>query len=96
MGFRRAAKVDGNQNEIVEDLRTLGFRVDIVSQLKKLYDLVVTGKTGKGDVRTVRVELKVEKGRMTKDEVEYHEAERYPETLIIAKSTEDVLKWFKR
>ncbi len=97
MGFRRAAKVDGNQKQIVRELRALGFRVDIVSQLKKLYDIVVTGKRyGTGEVVTVRVELKIEGGTLTVDELEYHRAEPYPETLLIAKSTEDVLDWFGR
>lgn len=39
-------RVDANQPQIVRELRALGFRVDIVSQLKKLYDLVVTGRRG--------------------------------------------------
>ena len=97
MGFRRAAKVDGNQQQIVRELRALGYRVDIVSQLKKLYDLVVTGKAfGTNDVRTVRVELKVEGGRMTADEIEYHESEPYPQTLLVAYKTEDILDWFSK
>ena len=95
MSFRRAAKVDGNQTQIVTELRQLGYRVDIVSQLKKLYDLVVTGRIyGTDEIRTLRVELKVEKGTLTEDEKEYHEADPYPETLIIAKTTEDVMEWF--
>jgi len=95
MGFRRAAKIDGNQNQIVFELRKLGFRVDIVSQLKKLYDLVVTGKMyGSDDVRTVRVELKVGNEGLTPFEKIYHESDPYPETLLVARSTEDVLDWF--
>jgi len=95
MGFRRAAKVDGNQKQITRELRALGFRVDIVSQLKRLYDLVVTGRMfGSDDIRTVRVELKIEGEGLTPAEKEYHEAERYPETLLIARSTEDILNWF--
>ena len=94
MGFRRAARVDANQMQMVTELRKLGFRVDIVSQLKKLYDLVITGKGTDGEVKTVRVEVKTEKGSLTFDEIEYHKVEPYPETLLIARSTEDVLDWF--
>jgi hypothetical protein len=95
MSFRRAAKVDLNQPQVVKELRSLGFRVDIVSQVKKLYDLVVTGRMyGTSNVRTVRVELKSEGGKLTPDEDEYHKTEPYPETLIIAYKTEDVLEWF--
>ena len=97
MSFRRAAKVDLNQPQVVKELRSLGYRVDIVSQVKKLYDLVVTGRiTGTNDIRTVRVELKSEGGTLTPDEVSYHKSEPYPETLIIAFGTEDVLEWFHK
>lgn len=95
MGFRRAAKVDLNQAQIVRELRAQGFKVDITSQLKKLYDLVVTGRiSGTNDIRTVRVEVKSEGGSLTPDEAEYHRNDPYPETLIIAFSSEDVLEWF--
>ena len=97
MGFRRAAKVDINQPQIVRELRAQGFKVDITSQLKKLYDLVVTGKLyGTNDIRTVRVEVKSEGGTLTPDEAEYHRNDPYPETLIIAYSSEDVLEWFHK
>jgi len=94
MGFRIAARVDKNQAQITRELRALGFRVDIVSQLKKLYDLVVTGRDALGNVRTVRVELKVEGGTLTADEADYHRAEPYPETLLVACDTETILEWF--
>ena len=95
MGFRRAAAVDGNQAQIVKELRMLGFRVDNVSQVKKLYDLVVTGrKWGTNHTRTVRVELKVGKAKLTKCEIEYHQTEIHPQTLLTANCTEDILDWF--
>lgn len=96
-------KVDANQAQIVRELRALGFRVDIVSQLKKLYDLVVTGrKNFDGDrelgyiIASVRVEIKMPNCDLTVDEKEYWSAESYPETLIIANDTEDILEWFGR
>lgn len=110
MGFRQAAKVDQNQAQIVRELRAIGFRVDIVHRLKKLYDLVVTGKKNIWVVRsesplsgfesevvsTIRVEIKMPGEKLSPDEKEYHDAEPFPETLIIAYSTEDILKWFGR
>jgi hypothetical protein len=97
MGFRRAAKVDANQMQIVRELRAQGYKVDITSQLKKLYDLVVTGRMhGTTDIRTVRVEVKSEGGTLTPDEAEYHRNDPYPETLIIAFTSEDILEWFHR
>ena len=53
MGFRRAAKVDANQKEIVKTFRDLGWAVLIVSQLKNCCDIVVS-RNG----RTVAVEIK--------------------------------------
>ena len=97
MGLRYASQVDGNQAQIVRELRAMGFRVDLVHRLKKLYDLVVTGKIGvTGEVRTLRVEVKKPGEALTADEREYWEAEPYPETLIIATETEDILLWYKR
>lgn len=53
MSFRRAARVDDNQKEIVKTLRKLGWYVLIISQLKNCCDLIVS-KNG----RTVAVEVK--------------------------------------
>lgn len=96
MGFRIKARKDGNQTEIVRALRALGFQVDIVHRLKNLYDLVVTGKCNDGSVRTLRVEIKNHGKLLTRGEQNYHGRNAYPETLIIAESVDDVLKWFGR
>lgn len=53
MSFRRAARVDGNQPEIVKAFRDLGWYVLIVSQLKNCCDIIVS-KNG----RTIAVEIK--------------------------------------
>lgn len=41
MSFRRAARIDANQNEIVDLYRSLGALVVITSQLKKFADIVI-------------------------------------------------------
>ena len=53
MSFRRAAKVDANQPEIVKAFRDLGWYVLIISQLKNCCDIIVS----KGG-RTIAVEIK--------------------------------------
>lgn len=53
MSFRRAARTDDNQTEIVKTFRSLGWYVLIISQLKNCCDLMVS----KGG-RTVAVEVK--------------------------------------
>lgn len=103
MGMRYSAKADANQAQIVRELRAMGFRVDIVHRLKKLYDLVVTGQCGHGKhkvydgvVHTIRVEVKMPGEGLTPDEQEYWDAEPFPGTLIKAECTEDVLRWYGR
>ena len=95
MSNYRHSQNDGNQTQITRELRARGFRVDLVFRVKKLYDAVVTGRMfGTNEPRTVRVEIKMPGAKLTPDEREYHEAEPYPETLIIATKTEHVLAWF--
>ena len=53
MSFRRAAKVDDNQSEVVALFRKLGWTVLIISQLKNCADIIVS-KNG----RTVTIEIK--------------------------------------
>ncbi len=53
MSFRRAAKVDANQPEIVKALRKAGWYVLIISQLKNCCDIIIS-KNG----RTVAIEIK--------------------------------------
>lgn len=53
MSFRRAAKTDDNQPEIVKEFRRLGWYVLIISQLKNCCDIIVS-KNG----TTVAIEIK--------------------------------------
>ena len=93
----KRTKPDGNQAEIVKDLRSLGFDVDIVCDLPGLYDLVVSGerRTLPGQC-SVRVEVKATGAMLSDNELIYYELQRHPESYIVARSTEDVLEWFQR
>ena len=53
MSFRRAARIDANQPEIVKAFRSLGWYVLIISQLKNCCDIIVS-KSG----MTIAVEIK--------------------------------------
>lgn len=73
MSFRRAAKTDSNQPEIVALFRKLGWSVLLIHQLKNCADIIVS-KNG----RTVVVEIKNSKlspckQRLTKGEEEFRE-----------------------
>jgi len=96
--FGYAARVDANQEKIVSELRKLNFDVDIISRLKGLYDIVVSGfKYLPGCIKTqcsVRVEIKNGDKGLNETEQEYHAKQSNKDTLIVARSTEDVLKWF--
>lgn len=93
-----AAKSDGNQSQIVEELRRLGFDVDVVSREKRMYDIVVSGvpSWARRSV-AVRVEIKAdEKKKLTPSENEYWSKQRNADNLIMVTCTGDVLKWFGR
>lgn len=93
--FGRAAKTDTNQAQIVKELRFMGFDVDPVHRLKRLYDLVVTGTPRWADrAVAVRVEVKSGKGQLSEDEADYWQKQRHIDNLIVARETEDVLRWF--
>jgi len=90
MGFRRAAKKDLNQTSIVDEIRGYGYDVDIVHQLKKLYDIIVSAQ-GKG----LRVEIKQPGESLSPDEETYWKKQKHSTNLIIAECSGDILKWFQ-
>lgn len=65
--MRRAAKVDSNQTELVNCLRSLGCSVAITSTIGKGFPDLVVGVAGK----TLLVEVKAKKGVYTSDQVEF-------------------------
>lgn len=87
---RRAAKVDGNQAEIVRGLRAADYLVSITSQLGNGYpDLNATKRTG-GPVWIIEVKRPGEK--LTEKEHAFHIAWRHCPYLIIIYSLEDALE----
>ena len=101
----KRTKPDSNQAEIVADLRKLGYDVDIICDLPGLYDLVVSGEkeTGYVDIDngieemtcSVRVEIKSPFGELNHTEVEYFSSLNHPSSYIVARCTEDILRWFE-
>jgi hypothetical protein len=96
-------KPDKNQAQIVKDLRSLGFDVDIICDLPGLYDLVVSGQKyphtigGKGFYRcdcSVRVEVKSDGGQMYDSELRYYKRQKHKESYMVATCTQDILNWF--
>ena len=95
-------KPDKNQTEIVEQLRELGFDVDIVCDLPGIFDLVVSGERKilwcgehvASVVCSVRVEVKSEGGLLSDGEIEYYQNQIHKESYIVAYSAKDVLRWF--
>ena len=98
----RRTKPDQNQNEIVEELRVLGFDVDVICDLPGLYDIVVSGERhimcGHNLIASLdcslRVEIKSEKGSPTEAEVQYMLAQKSRDSYIVAYCVKDVLRWF--
>jgi len=88
MSFRRAAKVDANQPEIVKAFRSLGWYVLIISQLKNCCDIIVS-KNG----RTIAIEIKdgnkpPSQQRLSEGELKF--MDEWQGEYAIIKSIEDV------
>ena len=94
MSFRRAAKVDDNQKEVVALFRKLGWTVLIISQLKNCCDIIVS-KRG----RTIAIEIKdgakpVSARKLSDGEIKFRDAWQGEYALVIC--NDDVLaldKW---
>lgn len=94
---RKHSKTDGNHAEIRDTLRGLGYDVDDVYMIPKLYDMLVTGLSlYTGQVACVRVEIKMPGEKLTPDEQVYWQKQNHKENLIIAYTANDVLHWFGR
>ena len=105
-----AAKVDGNQQAIVDGLRELGFVVEITHRLPKFVDLVVSGfrrtwskstttAVWTGDVedepRALLVEVKMPGERENLTPAEEKLAERWEgHAYLVAENINDILKWY--
>lgn len=94
-------KPDGNQAEIVKELRDKGYTVDIICNLPGLYDLVVTGHYWLRGYKicipavSVRVEVKMPGKKLNKNEQKYHDNDKHEENLIVAYCAQDVIDWFE-
>ena len=93
-------KPDKNQAQIVEELRSLGFDVDVICDLPGLYDLVVSGNKWVQAAQmtipavSLRVEVKSPKGIPTDAELVYYNRQKNKNSYIIAYNTQDILDWF--
>lgn len=91
-------RVDANQNEIVQQLRGLGFHVTLLHTIGGgVPDLVVVGLSNKAhDWLALFVEVKRPGEKLTETEEAWHM--KYPDggPLLIATCLEDILAWFGR
>jgi hypothetical protein len=90
--FRRAAKVDANQPQIVEAFRRMGCSVLIISQLKKCCDLIVSrGKTAAIEVKDGS--LPKSKRQLTEGEMDFMHS--WKGLYFIVESLDDVVRVVK-
>ena len=89
--MRRAAKVDGNQNAIVSDLRKLGCSVAITSALGKGFPDIVVGLRGRNYLFEIKDPAQPpSKQRLTPDERDFA-GDWFGQYSVIT-SVEDVFK----
>jgi len=91
-GWRRAAKVDANQPEIVDAFRRMGCSVLIVSQLKRCCDLFVSrGQTAAIEIKDGS--LPKSKRQLTEGEVDFMHS--WKGLYFIVESLDDVVRVVK-
>lgn len=86
-GMRRAAKIDGNQTEIVKRLREVGVQVEV---LEKPLDLLLAIRHKDGSWETALMECKTEDGRFTGAQVRF--MERWPGRIEVVRSPEEAVR----
>jgi len=92
MTFRRAARIDANQPEIVDAFRRLGCSVLIISQLKRCCDLIVS----KGQTAAIEVKdgsLPKSKRQLTEGEMDFMHS--WKGLYFIVESLDDVVRVVK-
>jgi hypothetical protein len=95
---RKRPRTDGNQNAIVAALRDAGCHVIVLTPLGEgIPDLLVsTYSPPAGRVLALLVEVKTATGTLTPDEAAWWAAYPADGPAIVARSAEDVLRWFGR
>lgn len=97
------AKPDGNQQAIIDELRAMGYDVDVMP-MPNQYDLVVSGRkfvvsVGKNAVKAVcacRVEVKREGETLRPNQRNYWLRQRHSGNLVQATTAKDVDDWFTK
>lgn len=84
----RKARVDKNQPQVTKELRDLGFSVALSHVVGKGYPDFCVGYGG----YNLFVELKSKGGKLTKDEIDFHE--KYKGKVIVAFNTKEVVEGF--
>lgn len=88
--MRRAAKIDANQNEIVDGLRKLGCSVEILAAVGKGVPDLLVGRNNINYLIEVKDGGKPPSARkLTDDQVEWHEAWRGQKT--VCKSLDEAI-----
>lgn len=88
-----AKRTDGNQTEIVEGLRKLGYSVAVTSMMGNGFPDIVVAK----DFKTMLVEIKdpsqpPSKRKLTADELKFHA--KWNDIIVVAETIQDVIKNF--
>lgn len=87
----RAAKIDANQNEIVEALRKIGCSVQILSSVGKGCPDILVGKNGVNYLIEIKDGNKPKSAqKLTSDQVEWHE--KWNGSVVVVNSAEQALK----
>lgn len=86
----RAAKIDANQNEIVNALRKIGCSVQILSSVGKGCPDILVGKSGKNYLFEIKDGNKPKSAqKLTSDQVEWHS--KWQGSVFVVNSAEQAI-----
>jgi hypothetical protein len=89
--MRRAARIDANQNEVVQVLRDVGASVAITSMVGKGFPDIVVGFRGRNYLIEIKDGSKPpSKRKLTSDEREWHDTWRG--TVYVANNSDEALE----
>lgn len=86
--MRRAAKIDNNQTEIVDELRAAGYSVQSLAAIGKGCPDLAVAKLG----ITILVEVKDVNGKLNEQQKAFFQS--WKGICIVARSAQDVLDYF--
>lgn len=87
--MRWAAQVDSNQQEIMDALRSFGWKVRSLHRVGGDFPDIIAAKLGAQPKRTILIEIKVEGGKLSPAQKEFQDT--WPGEVFVVWSVDDLI-----